>query len=185
MKAFHYIKPLLFICITILLHSRCSKTTEDGLNNPELVFPIAAEIQVEDYNYKDSITGLTYRVKGDTNPDTLSSLPQFRWKNFAGEIYTIVISTEPLKSINNRITNAENIIWQWHSGMKMEVTDTNMVQYNRVKYSDGRPVIQKNILYAMQPSPLNSGLYYWAIWGWDNAGKNIIYSSRPFKFIVN
>jgi hypothetical protein len=168
---------------TVVFHS-CSEE-ESAVYNPDLLFTSAFEIRIPSYSYQDSL-GNTYTVRGDTGyqsgiTDTLNSTPDLIWDSMGIEILTAAIFNQPIQVEGGEISNTSDIIWQWHSGMLTG-------KEGAVQYSDGRNVIHNTsdtIDYLNAPSALNSGHYYWAVWGWNQSGVRIWYSSKQLEFYVS
>ena len=173
--------------IIIVMLLACNKSEDNHVYNEELIFTHAYKIDIDPYNYRDTVNQKMYRIKDDISsniPDTLNSMPVFKWENVSSDLYTIVLSQSPIQVSNGEV-NANDFIWQWHSGMNNEIIeDLNEKEYLIVKYIQGKPVLNKKILYDTQPFPLESGLYYWAVWAWNNAGSQVLFSSKLRMFIV-
>jgi hypothetical protein len=176
-------KVFFFQIITVVVFAAYSCTDEEvRLNNFDLVFPNSYWLKINAYSYYDTY-GNKFEVKGDTfyythTPDSLNNMPTLKWDSLGIGIFTAVISTKSLKVVNDEIVNINNIIWQWHSGM----------EYGReglVKYSEGKSVINDTIDYNNEAQPLDAGNYYWAVWGWNNEGTKIFFSSRQMEFYVS
>lgn len=177
----------LFTLESVFLISSCifisCQVEEDSvINNPELIFSHAHEISVKSYYYIDS-TGKEFFVNGDFSyingiPDTLNSTPVLSWDTADLEKVTVAIFDSEIQVQDNQIANAEDIIWQWHTGSLLSGHE------GYIGFYDGRPVENKNILYEKQPLPLKNGLYFWGVWGWNQEGTKIIVSSKPLSFYV-
>ena len=153
------------------------------INNPDLVFSSSYRLDVPSYTYKDS-SGIYYFVSGDTTEfvtnivDTLNSNPLFRWDTFNTNITCCAIFLKPIDVEGGIITNPEDMIWQWHSGMKNG-------QNGYVQFSDGKNVINGTIEYENVPDSLQENNYYWAVWAWNKSATSILYSSRQMQFYVS
>jgi hypothetical protein len=153
--------------------------------NTNFLFPNTFEIKVDTFSYEDPSDLKTYTINADSAPDSLGPMPEFRWRNDdAPNLVCMAISTDSLLVENGQIANADKIIWEWHSGMTEKIITIDKNIYLKVPFIEGRSVEIKNILYDTQPSALENGLYYWAIWGWDANGKTVVYSSRQRCFAV-
>ncbi len=172
------------ISLIVFFTISCNIDEPVSVYNPELVFPEAFEVRIPAYSYTDSISGLSFLVKGGSIADTLSNLPVFQWEKFSTGLYSVAISDAPINVENGTIVNLEAIIWQWHTTMEEESILSDGIHAISVAYEDGRKVFNKKISYQTQPLPLESGLYFWMVWGWDKTGKGVIYSSRQKSFIV-
>ena len=179
MNRFKHIEIILTVSVSLIFLISCNQNNEELVYDPELVFVNSLKIRVEPYSYFNSDSTAIYKILGDSAvvADTVDSLPVFIWQNVWPNIATVVVSKEFFTVNNNTISNADQIIWQWQPGMEEG-------EYGMVAFPEGKPVENENILYDTQPLPLESGLYYWAVWAWDNGGRNIIYSSKPQKLYV-
>jgi hypothetical protein len=176
----NFVKILTFCCCAIsLILNSCNQTEEETVyNNPELLFSNSLTINVNPYTYTEDESG-TFQVLGDSAlvADTVSSTPELKWDNIWTGLITVAISKTEFIVSDDKIINAEDIIWQWQPGMESG-------EFGNVAYLEGKEVNNKNILYSTQPLPLENGLYYWAVWGWDKSGRTILYSSKPQKIYV-
>ncbi len=184
MKFQNKIIALSFCLSATLITLSCNKSEAISVYNPELVFTRSFEIEVAPYVYTDKTDDILYQVSGKTTLDTLGAQPEFRWGVVPSNIVTIAVFNEPMQVSGEEIQNPENIIWQWTSNMDSERKEVDGLFYTSVQYLQGKMVINKKIQYATQPLPLQSGLYYWAVWSWDEGGRWILYSTKPFKFQV-
>jgi len=159
----------------------CEKEST-SLHNIDLLFPNSLPLNVPMYSYNDSL-GNTYKVQGDTIyftgiPDTLNNAPQLEWDSIPLNATTVAIFTTKPMVVGNMVNNSHDIVWQWHTGMNTEK------KYGRVKYSEGRNVINDSIKYSSKILPLSKGNYYWAVWSWTNDGTVILFSTRVMSFYV-
>jgi hypothetical protein len=175
--------PTFIVSTLFLLQIVWSCSEEDsGPVDETLVFTEAYQIHIPSYQY--IAEEMTYTVRGDTSyhdTDTLNSMPVFEWDTIGIYLITAAISTNPIRVSNSKIINTTDIIWQWHSGM--ENGNEGYVQYN-----DGKNVLHAetdSIDYEHPPAPLAEGHYYWAIWGWNQSGTDIWFSSRQMQFYVS
>lgn len=176
---------IVFICIsTTFLFAGCNNQDEPAVYNPELLFKNTFEIKVAPYKYLDPTDSMEYQVSGDTILDTIGAQPTFQISIVPSNITTVAVFTNPVRVSGIQILNPEDIIWQWHSTMDSDIIELDGKNRRRIQYQQGKPVINKKIQYSTQPLPLQSGLYFWAIWSWDNGGRWVLYSSKPFKFRV-
>jgi hypothetical protein len=175
------IQILIFGSICSVLFLACTEDNTLTINNEDLIFNNSYPIEIPAYNYTDSL-GTIYYVQGDTNyillPDTLNSLPTLAWDSILFELVSVAIFTNHVQISGGEITNSSDIVWQWHSGMEFE-------KINRIKYSEGKSVINGEIIYGNPATPLIEGNYYWAVWGWNNSGIRVLYSSRQREFYVS
>jgi hypothetical protein len=178
MRGLRYI--MILMLIAEVFHS-CT-VEETTVYNPDLLFTNAFEIRIPLYSYQDSM-GNMYTVRGDTGyqsimTDTLNSVPCLIWDSLGIDILTAAIFNRPIQVKGGEISNARDMIWQWHSGMLTG-------REGDVQYSDGRNVIHDTIDYLNPARALDSGHYYWAVWGWNQSGVRIWYSSRQLEFYVS
>lgn len=171
---------ILFLCCLLLIFYSCENETET-LNNTDLIFHNSESLDINPYSYLDEDTN-EFHIQGDTIyftsiPDTLNNKPEFRWKSMDFGITTIALFTAPIRVSGSEIKNVNNVIWQWHTGMKFGIE-------GEVQFSEGKNVINGIIDYNNEPQHLNPGIYYWAVWRWDSDGIKILYSSRQMYFYV-
>lgn len=167
------------LIISLLSMFSCNQNEEPLVYDAELVFPNSFKIKVEPYSYYNSDSSEVYKVLGDSAivPDTVSSTPTFKWTNVLSGLVTVVISEDLFVVRDNEIINADKIIWQWQPGLENG-------KHGEVPYLEGKMVDNKNILSHTQPLPLQNGLYYWAVYGWESSGREIIYSTKPLLIYV-
>ena len=175
---FKYTLNFMLPMITVL---SCN-TDNQILNNTDLIFTNSYRLPVPSYSYFDTDSA-EYTVSGDTNyfsalPDTFDHNPVFRWDTFNIKIMCCAIFLKPIHVNNGIITNPEDMIWQWHSGMEKG-------HIGNVQYSEGKSVINDTIDYVNDASPLKTNDYFWGVWGWNRAGTDVIYSSREMRFYVS
>jgi hypothetical protein len=165
--------------VIIFLLNSCNQSSEFLVYNPELVFTNALKIDVAPYSYSNLDSTEIFNILGDStlDADTVDSTPVFQWTNVLTSLLTVAISKEAFVVSGDRIINTDQIIWQWQPGMEKG-------DYGNVAYLDGKSVENQEIIYNKQPLPLESGLYYWAVWGWENSGRVIIYSTQCNKIYV-
>ena len=167
-----------FIAATVL--PSCSENDNEGLNNEDLIISSSYPIKISAYSYTDSL-GSAFYVQGDTSftltPDSLNNQPTLAWDSIYANLVSAAIFTSPIDVSGGEIMNTSDIIWQWHSGMEFE-------KINRIQYSEGKNVKNGVIINRNRATPLSEGHYYWAVWGWNNSGIRILYSSRQREFYV-
>jgi hypothetical protein len=162
----------------------CNEIEETNVYNADLLFPNAFEIPIDDYIYSDPTNGKDYVIKCDSVADTVGPMPEFRWLVNTRNLVTVAVSKVAFIVLDNNIVNSDSIIWKWHKGLKEQFVESKENKYLIVPFLEGRNVENKNILYSTQPLALESGLYFWAVWGWDVSGKNVIFSSKMGRFVV-
>jgi hypothetical protein len=168
------------LLITNLFLLSCNQSDEPLVYNPELVFPNAFKIDVDPYNYSSSDDPpVVYWIQGDASGDidTVDGTPVFEWTPVLANLVTVAVSTEAFVVVDGQIKNTKNIIWQWHPGMTEG-------ERGKVNFLEGKPVKNEVILYDTQPIPLESGLYYWAVWSWEDSGRQIFHSTKPNRIYV-
>jgi hypothetical protein len=79
-----------------------------------------------------------------------------------------------------RIQNIEDIVWTWNSGMG---TGNQSSGNTIVDFSDGKDVKGGQTLTSLTRLEKNT-TYFWAIWAWDDTGKDVAFSSLAIPFIV-
>lgn len=174
----------LFSILIVFFTIGCNENEPVSVYNFELVFPEALEVNILSYTYTDKISGEIFQVKGDTITDTLNKLPVFQWETFSTGIYSVAVSNAPISVRNGTMINPETIVWQWHNTMSAKEISKDGLNAFSVAYEDGRTVFNKKISYDTQPLPLESGLYFWMVWGWDKTGKKVLFSSKQKSFFV-
>jgi hypothetical protein len=171
-----------YILFLIPLFMYCCTDERQKLNNDDLLFPDSERIIISPYNF--TVENVEYRCEGDTlyftgQKDTFPDAPVFKWDSLGFTYLTLAIFNEYPDVSNSQINNSDAVVWQWHSGM-------DLGKEGDVELSDGKNVKNGEIMYNEETLEfLPSGDYYWAVWGWNNSGVNIIYSSRIMRFIVN
>jgi hypothetical protein len=173
-------------CLLLFVYYSCSQEATN-LNNIDLLFPNSLRLNVPAYSYDDSLNTV-YTVMGDTTyytgiPDTLNSTPVLRWDSLGLNNCTAAIFTAKPVVAGGMISNSNDIVWQWHSGMNSEEFAAH------ANFSDGRNMVGdadfKSIDYGHKPTPLTKGReYYWAVWSWTSDGINILFSTRVMRFYV-
>lgn len=173
-------KFITFIVSILILIAAC-EDDEPVLVNKDLIFTHSYPIEIPAYEYTDPVNSNHYTVRGDSGfnsfPDTISPNPVFLWYNFGIQLLSVAVFTQTVDVQGGEISNPDDIIWEWHTGMNSEKDDT-------VQYSEGRNVYNGTVEYDEDVVPLEEGLYYWAIWGWGSSGTTILYSSRLLSFYV-
>ncbi len=177
MKILNYKYHFLFCCFFFLL-STCAEE-ESVLNNEDLIFSYSFQIRIPEYEYSDQ-SGTVYNVRGDTNyqtgyPDTLNNMPVLAWDSIGLGVITVAIFSSKPVVRNNEITNSNDIVWLWHSGM-------NFGKEGYVQFIEGKNVINGEVDDSL--TPLMESKYYWGVWAWNTAGNRILYSSMPLVFNV-
>lgn len=176
----HTILSVIVVILIAIVTLSCSEDEDVGLNNEDLIISTSYPVKISTYSYTDSL-GSVFYVQGDTNytltPDTLNNRPTLAWDSIYTDLVSAAIFTNPIYVLGGEIKNTSDIIWQWHSGMEFE-------KISRIKYSEGKNVINGVIINRNKATPLSEGHYYWAVWGWNNSGIRILYSSRQREFYV-
>lgn len=162
----------------------------------QAIFKNADYIEVPFYTYDDN--GKTYIVHGtsmdiidydghertdvmvSTIIDTISDQPVFAWEKTYAKNVMVAIFNERVVVNNEKqqIENSSSVIWAWNTGMSTG-------QEGAISYDDGCDVVDGDILYNEEPTPLVRGKgYVLAIWAWDDEANKVIYSSREIPFWV-
>lgn len=174
------ITNIIFILFISLFFSSCEEETIEYFNN-ELIFSDAHEIVIPSYNYQ-SITG-DIIVHGDegfdnNSVDTITSTPPIRWDSVDSKLIVSAIFINPIQVADGKIQNTNDIVWIWHSGLAN-------VNNGRVTFEEGRSLSGNAIEDTDQPIPLPAfHQYYWGVWGWNESGIKVQYSSRQMTFYV-
>jgi hypothetical protein len=171
------------ICISFLLLTLKCTQERIVLNREDLIFHDSYYLKIDTFYYI-GVQDKSYFCQGDTIfypaiPDTFDSKPLIRWDSMGFKILTAAIFSSPIIVVNEVIKNSNDIIWEWNSGMKY-----GNGREGTVKYIEGKSVFNKTVDYNNEPVPLEKGLYYWAVWGWNSEGTKILYSSRQMSFYV-
>jgi len=114
--------------------------------------------------------------------DKHSDRPVLKWKTIQADFIATAIFSKTIRtSLNDhRIENDEDVVWTWNNSMGM-VSQTNGI--TTIEYNDGKDMIDGEI--KESTTPLETGeLYVWAVWAWNEAGTEIMFSSRSIPFIV-
>jgi len=105
-----------------------------------------------------------------------SITPQFTWTVTGNKFVYLGLFTESIDVKNNRITNIEDNIWAWHSGI-------GKGREGDVLFSEGYDVVNGSLDKTHAPTSLSAGYtYYWAVWAWDEYGLSISDASRENYF---
>jgi hypothetical protein len=170
---------VMFAVVIALITISCNQNDDPLVYNPELVFTNSFKVDVNPYQYANQDSTEFFWICGDSAivTDTVSSTPVFKWTNVLADLITVVISKEKFMVADDAIENADQIVWQWHPGL-------DSGEYGNVAYMDGRMVKNENILENTQPLPLESGLYYWVVYGWNGSARDIVFSSKPLEIYV-
>ncbi len=177
----HILKIATVVFVVAVVTWSCGKNQVEIVNK-ELIFDGSQEIKVFPYRYTtDSI--LFYTVSGDSGfslngIDTVSSMPVLEWDTVRSEIVIAAIFSDPIQTNQTGITNDDDIVWIWHSGLESG-------ENKRCEYIDGYGMIDSDIDNLVPPIPLQNGhIYFWGVWAYDAAGIRVIYSSRMLRFFV-
>ncbi len=105
--------------------------------------------------------------------------PNFVWSDSSAHITMVAVWEQPPTVTLEGILDTAPLYWLWHSGLG--TGGSGFVQFN-----DGASLINGEFSNTMPPNLLEVGRsYYWAAWGWDESGKDIIASSSLSYFIVS
>ncbi len=163
------------------IFSACENASEEPVLKSELIFPEAKEIKVPAYSYS-SESGII-NVYGDESfssgiVDTLTSTPVLSWDSVMATQIVAAIFIQPIRVENGYISNTEDMVWIWHSGLEKG-------KDGKVAFMDGMKIANGDISNLSTPEPLlSSTRYYWGVWSWNASGVNITHASRPLTFYV-
>jgi hypothetical protein len=123
----------------------------------------------EDFVYENlifrNVTSIPAAQSGE-----LSS-PSFSWPSTNEKHVVAAIFDRRISVRSNLITNPDNIVWLWHSGLG-QGRDGNVL-YRHGTAGQGGSL----------PDPLPAGTYYWAVWALDEQGLPVA-SSLEYTLIV-
>jgi hypothetical protein len=170
----------ILVMFTAIVFSACEDISEVTLNN-ELIFPEAHEIRVPSYVYQ-SLTGdiLVHGDEGFENNivDTITPTPILKWDSVQNRLIITAIFVNPVQITNGKLVNTNDIVWIWHSGLEDGKDGC-------VAFEEGRSISDGMIENLSQPIPLPAlRQYYWGVWGWNESGIKVLYSSRQMTFYV-
>ncbi len=169
-----------FLLIISAVICSCNKEPA-SLSNNDLIFSNSLPLEIPSYTF--TLGSKEYFVRGDTSYfsnflDTLPSTPVFKWDTVNVSLIYVGVFDVPIHTENGSITNSNDLIWAWHSGMLRG-------KNGLVQYIDGKTVKSDGSYSDSDPAPLISGnTYYWGVWAWNNSGTQIWFSSRLLKFYV-
>lgn len=177
----NYTKWTMLLLVIVGSYTCSTENEPDITTDPDLIFEESYKIDIPSYTYFNGDTAISF--SGDSLNilgvvDTLSNKPVFKWAEIPARFILAALSTNPIQTEEGEIINTNDIIWRWNTGMQIE-------EDNIINYSEGKPVINGEIIEDENPAPLNRGLYYFGIWGWDKDGKKVNYSSIEVNFYVN
>lgn len=152
---------------------------EPFLENP--VFPGSSLITVKPYEYH--VDDVLYQFRGSElsdidDLDIFPPTPLLRWEPTGASLVAAAIFDDRIIANDVGIFNVNNIVWMWHSGLNTSLEGS-------ISYSEGRSVINGNLLPANETQPLVSGkTYFWVVWAWDESGTEVKRSTQELGFIV-
>lgn len=88
--------------------------------------------------------------------------PAFSWQALGEKHVALAIFSERIQVAQDQITNADKVVWLWHSGLG-KGREGNVLFSQGAKDESGAP----------PPASLAKGSYYWAVWALDEAGHPI------------
>ena len=103
-----------------------------------------------------------------------SSTPSFAWRAMGSKYMVITVFNQKIDLINDTIANPTDAVWTWHSGI-------GRGREGNVSFSDGADV--QNDVILDEVTPLASGDYFIALWGYDDS-HDLAYSSREYRYQV-
>jgi hypothetical protein len=119
-----------------------------------------------------------FRQTGDlsaaaSGPET--GTPTFSWPATNYKHVVCAVFRSPIEVRQNEITNIDQIVWLWHSGLTRG-------REGNVTYSSGTVSLDETDT-GPPAGPLASGTYYWAVWALDDGGTPVL-SSVEYNFAV-
>ena len=102
------------------------------------------------------------------------SNPSFAWDATGLKYVVVTIFKAKIDLKGNEIANPEDAVWTWNTGL-------GKGREGNISFSDGRDMVNGEIQKTSTPSPLPSGTYYIAAWGYDDY-YNLTYSSKEYQY---
>jgi hypothetical protein len=121
------------------------------------LFACGAEGDDYDPTYQNQLFAQTARI--NAAQDGSASTPGFSWIATGYRHVVCAVFSSPIHVKENQITNADDVVWIWHSGL-------GTGREGNIRYGDGRP----HPASSDAPAPLGLGVYYWGVWALDDAG---------------
>jgi hypothetical protein len=82
-------------------------------------------------------------------------------------------------SSDGKILNTAANVWAWHTGL-------GTGREGNVRYDQGVAVVNGVLQTDAAPPPLVEGHdYVWAVWAWDDSGRQVTNSSKEIFFTVD
>ena len=105
--------------------------------------------------------------------------PNFVWSDSSAKITMVAVWEQPPTVTLDGVADTGILYWIWHSGLG--TGGSGFAQFN-----DGVLLVDGDFNNTQPPVLLEKGRsYYWAVWGWDENGKEITASSSVGYFIVS
>ena len=104
----------------------------------------------------------------------VSPTPSFAWRAMGSKYMVITVFNQKIDLINDTIANSTDAVWTWHSGI-------GHGREGNVSFSDGADI--RNGVILNKATPLASGDYFIALWGYDDS-HDLAYSSREYRYQV-
>ncbi len=133
---------LMVACASLYALAACGAEGENG--NP-------------DPTYQNQLFSGTARI--NAAKDGSSYQPGFSWIATGYRHVVCAVFKSPIHVKENQITNADDVVWIWHTGL-------GTGREGNIRYSDGRP----HPASSDAPAPLQNGVYYWGVWALNDAG---------------
>lgn len=195
-----------FLLIIFLAFFSCKKEP-DCVNpnaDPEQIFDCTYLIEIPTYTYHDTIDGqdTVIVIYGDTMIDKFLPpndpevpIPQPFYESFTKnfvikwqepsviKLQTAAIFRKPIESTSDglkKILNPEDIVWLWYSGLGSNNENVSRNDGELARLDDSGNIIP---LPSFTFNP--DSLYYLGLWGWDDAGEKIIYSSKQIRMRIS
>ena len=102
------------------------------------------------------------------------SNPSFAWYTTGLKYVVVTIFKSKIDLKGNEIANPEDAVWTWNTGL-------GKGREGNISFSDGRDVANGEIQKTTTPSPLDTGTYYIAVWGYDEY-YNLTHSSKEYQY---
>lgn len=112
----------------------------------------------------------------------MSNTPRLKWRYISNELMAVAIFKKPIRKSDHGISNVNDIVWLWHSGLGPINVEDDMIV---VDFHEGRNVTEGKVD-DKKLAPLDSNrVYFWGVWAWNSKGTVIERSSRQLPFVVN
>ncbi len=124
-----------------------------------------------EFKYQNNIFTRTIRIRASVSFPKPGE-PSFSWPATGSKHVVCAVFSERIQVKNNKITNTDQIVWLWHSGLPRG-------REGNVRFVDGiDPKTEKP-----PTKPLPPGKYYWGVWALTDRGK-VMYSTLEYQFEI-